>query len=85
MKICSLTAAGSVSNLTRNALRAVMRRLNRDDSVAEFEEFRVNMKNLQERVKKLEPYPCSCTGFMGSLNHALASSGEMLSRASVIA
>ena len=53
--LCSLTGARSVSDLTRDAMRAVLRRVNRDDSPGDnFEEFRNEMKNLEKKVERLE-------------------------------
>jgi hypothetical protein len=53
--LCSLTGARSVSDLTRDAMRAVLRRVNRDDSPGDnFEEFRNGMKNLEKKVEQLE-------------------------------
>jgi hypothetical protein len=53
--LCSLTGARSVSDLTRDAMRAVLKRVNRDDSPGDnFEEFRAGMKNLEKKVERLE-------------------------------
>jgi len=54
-RLCSLTGARSVSDLTRDAMRTVLRGVNRDDSLGNnFDEFRVGMKNLEEKVEQLE-------------------------------
>jgi hypothetical protein len=53
--LCSLTGARSVSDLTRDAMRAVLRRSNRDESLNEnLEEVRAGMKNLEKKVEQLE-------------------------------
>jgi hypothetical protein len=53
--LCSLTGARSVSDLTRDAMRKVLRRSSRDESLGNnFEEFRVGMRNLEEKVEQLE-------------------------------
>jgi hypothetical protein len=53
--LCSLTGARSVSDLTRDAMRTVLRGVNRDESFGgNFEEFRAGMKNLEKKVEQLE-------------------------------
>lgn len=53
--LCSLTGARSVSDLTRDAVDTVLRRVNREDSLgSNLEEFRVGMKNLEKKVEQLE-------------------------------
>jgi hypothetical protein len=53
--MCSLTGARSVSDVTRDAVRAVLRTVTREDSsVTDFEEFRSGMKSLEQRVERLE-------------------------------
>jgi hypothetical protein len=53
--VCSLTGARSVSDLTRDAVRTVLRGVNREDSSgANLEEFRSGIKNLERRVERLE-------------------------------
>ena len=53
--LCSLTGARSVSDLTRDAMRAVLRRSNRDESFDDnLEEVRAGMKNLEKKVEQLE-------------------------------
>jgi hypothetical protein len=54
-RLCSLNGARSVSDLTRDAMRTVLRGVNRDDSLGNnFDEFRVGMKNLEEKLEQLE-------------------------------
>lgn len=53
--LCSLTGARSVSDLTRDAMRTVLRSANREDPFAgSLEEFRLGMKNLEKKVEQLE-------------------------------
>jgi Ribbon-helix-helix protein, copG family len=53
--LCSLTGARSVSDLTRDAMRSVLRRNNRDESPGgNLDEFRAGMKNLEKKVEQLE-------------------------------
>jgi Arc/MetJ-type ribon-helix-helix transcriptional regulator len=53
--LCSLTGARSVSDLTRDAMRSVLRDINREDSLGNnFEEFRIGMKNLENKIEQLE-------------------------------
>lgn len=53
--LCSATGARSVSDLTRDAMRNVLRGANRDEpAVANLEEFRAGMKNLESKVEQLE-------------------------------
>lgn len=53
--LCSLTGARSVSDLTRDAMRTVLRGVNRVDPLeSNFEEFRTGMKNLEKKVEQLE-------------------------------
>jgi hypothetical protein len=53
--LCSLTGARSVSDLTRDAMRTVLRGVNRDEPVGgNIEEFRAGMKNLEKKVEQLE-------------------------------
>jgi hypothetical protein len=54
-RVCSLTSARSVSDLTREAVRAVVKDVHRDDQLGRhLDEFRVGMKNLEQKVEKLE-------------------------------
>ena len=54
-RLCSLTSARSVSDITREAVRAVVKDVNRDDQLGRnLDEFRADMKNLERKVEKLE-------------------------------
>ncbi len=54
-RLCSLTSARSVSDITREAVRAVVKDVNRDDQLGRnLDEFRAGMKNLERKVEKLE-------------------------------
>jgi hypothetical protein len=53
--LCSLTGARSVSDLTRDAMRTVIKRASRDESSSDsLEEFRAGMKSLEKKVEQLE-------------------------------
>ena len=53
--LCSLTGARSVSDLTRDAMRAVVKRANGDEPFDNnLEEFRAGMKNIEKKVEALE-------------------------------
>ena len=53
--LCSLTGARSVSDLTRDAMRTVLRSVNREDSLGgNLDEFRADMKSLEKKVEQLE-------------------------------
>jgi hypothetical protein len=53
--LCSATGARSVSDLTRDAMRNVLRATNRDEPAGgNLEEFRAGMKNLETKVERLE-------------------------------
>jgi hypothetical protein len=53
--LCSMTGARSVSDLTREAMRAVLTGANRKDPIAnDLDEFRAEMKNLEKKVEQLE-------------------------------
>jgi hypothetical protein len=54
-RVCFLTGARSVSELTREAMRAVLKDLNREDPFGQhLEEFRAGMKSLEKKVEQLE-------------------------------
>ncbi len=54
-RVCSLTSARSVSDLTREAVRAVVKDVNREDQLGRhLDEFRTGMKNLERKVERLE-------------------------------
>jgi hypothetical protein len=53
--LCSLTGARSVSDLTRDAMRTVLKSANRGNPFAgSLEEFRLGIKSLEEKVEQLE-------------------------------
>ena len=53
--LCMLTGARSVSDLTRDAMRSVLKRAGRDDSLgSNLDEVRAGMKNLEKKVEQLE-------------------------------
>ena len=53
--LCSLTGARSVSDLTRDAMRSVLKRIDREEPLGgNIEEFRAGMKNLEKKVEQLE-------------------------------
>ncbi len=55
MRVCSLTGARSVSDLTREAMRTVLKDVNREDPLGQhLEEFRADMKSLEKKVQQLE-------------------------------
>jgi hypothetical protein len=55
MRLCSLTGARSVSDLTRAAMRTVVKGVNREDPLGlHLEEFRADMKSLEKKVEQLE-------------------------------
>ncbi|MGB8029857.1 MAG: hypothetical protein WCF30_09330 [Terracidiphilus sp.] len=54
-RVCSLTSARSVSDLTREAMRAVVNDVNREDQLGRhLDEFRAGMRNLERKVEQLE-------------------------------
>jgi Arc/MetJ-type ribon-helix-helix transcriptional regulator len=54
-RLCSLTSARSVSDVTREAVRAVVKDVNRDDQLGRhLDEFRAGMKSLERKVEQLE-------------------------------
>jgi hypothetical protein len=55
LHLCSLTGARSVSDLTRDAMRAVVMRASHDDPHGSaLEEFRIGMKKLEKKIEQLE-------------------------------
>lgn len=55
LHLCSLTGARSVSDLTRDAMRTVLRSVNRGITQGDgLEEFRTGMRNLEKKVEQLE-------------------------------
>ncbi len=54
-QLCSLTGARSVSDLTRDAMRTVLRGVHREDPlVGDLDEFRAGIKSLEQKVEQLE-------------------------------
>lgn len=54
-RVCLLTGARSVSELTREAMRPVLNDVNRDDPFGQrLNEFRSYMKSLEKKVEQLE-------------------------------
>lgn len=54
-RVCSLTGARSVSDLTREAMRTVLKDVHREDPLGRnLEEFRADMKSLEKKVERLE-------------------------------
>lgn len=54
-RLCSLTSARSVSDVTREAMRAVVKDVNREDEVGRhLGEFRAGMRILERKVEQLE-------------------------------
>ncbi len=54
-RVCSLTGARSVSDLTREAMRTVVKDVNREVPLGlHLEEFRADMKSLEKKVEQLE-------------------------------
>lgn len=53
--LCLLTGARSVSDLTRDAMRSVLKRASSEDSAgSNLEEVRTGIKNLEKKVEQLE-------------------------------
>jgi len=52
--VCLLTGARSVSDLTRDAMRSVLKRANHDGSTGNLEEVLAGMKDLEKKVERLE-------------------------------
>ncbi len=62
-RICFLTSARSVSDVTREAMRAVMKDVNRDDQLGRhLDEFRAGMRILERKVEQLEAKIATFTG-----------------------
>jgi hypothetical protein len=62
-RICSLTSARSVSDVTRQAMRAVVKDVNRDDQLGRhLDEFRAGMRILERKVEQLEAKIATFTG-----------------------
>lgn len=55
LHLCSLTGARSVSDLTRDAMRTVLRSVNRGVALGDnLDEFRAGMKSLERKIEQLE-------------------------------
>lgn len=53
-RICSVTGARSVSDLTRDAMRVLLSRANRDDLLGTpMDEFRAEIRNLNRKIEEL--------------------------------
>jgi hypothetical protein len=52
--LCLLTGARSVSDLTRDAMRSVLKRTNPDGSTGNLDEVLAGMKDLEKKVERLE-------------------------------
>jgi len=52
--VCLLTGARSVSDLTRDAMRSVLKRTHPDGSTGNLEEVLAGMKDLEKKVERLE-------------------------------
>jgi hypothetical protein len=53
--LCSLTGARSISDLTRDSMRAIVNRVSQDDPHGgALEEFRAGMKILEKKIEQLE-------------------------------
>ena len=62
-RICSLTSARSVSDVTREAMRAVVKDVNRDDQLGRhLDEFRAGMKNSREKSGAVGGEDCNVQG-----------------------
>lgn len=54
LNLCSATGARSLSDLTRDAMRMLLRGANRDDFLRIYvEEFRMEMKTLDRKIEQL--------------------------------
>ena len=56
LHLCSLTGARSVSDLTRDAMRTVLRSVNRGVALGDsgLDEFRAGMRSLERKIEQLE-------------------------------
>lgn len=52
--ICSITGARSVSDVTRDAVRSVLRAVHREETDFNPEELRAGLKSLEQRIDTLE-------------------------------
>ena len=53
-KLCSVTGARSVSDLTRDAMRVFLKGVNQDDVLGlRLDEFRAQLKSLDRKIDKL--------------------------------
>jgi hypothetical protein len=66
-RLCFVTGARSVSELTRDAMRELLNGANREDAAgSHLEEFRAQMRNLD---KKIEQLAAEITMIAGNGNH----------------
>lgn len=53
-RLCSVTGARSVSDLTRDSMRVLLNGANREDALGiHIDEFRAQMKNLNKKMEQL--------------------------------
>jgi Arc/MetJ-type ribon-helix-helix transcriptional regulator len=53
-RLCSVTGARSVSDLTRDAMRELLNRMNRDGQLGNFmDDFRAQMRSLDRKIEQL--------------------------------
>lgn len=53
--LCSLTGARSVSDLIREAVHSILKRVSQEDHIASIQdEFRAGMRNLNKKIEQLE-------------------------------
>lgn len=65
--LCLVTGARSVSDITRDAMRALLDGANREDAAGNhMDEFRTQMKNLDKKVERLA---AEITMIKGSAGH----------------
>ena len=66
-RLCLVTSARSVSDLTRDAMRVLLNGANREDGLgSQVDEFRAQMRSLD---KKIEQLAAEFTTFKGNGNH----------------
>ena len=66
-RLCSVTGARSVSDLTRGAMRALLNGVNRDEELGiHMDEFRTQMRSLDRKIEQLT---AEITSFKADNNH----------------
>jgi len=66
-RLCLVTGARSVSDITRDAMRVLLNGANQDDGVrSHMDEFRAQMQNLDKRIEQLA---AEITMIKGNGNH----------------